>query len=50
MEERLRQFQDEKNLTEIQELKLIDVKIKSILNEKARIEQEKEMEIHGEFF
>ena len=45
MEERLRQFQDDKNPAEVQELKLIDVEIKSILNEKARIEQEKEMEI-----
>lgn len=45
VEERLRQFQDDKNPTEVQELKAIDVEIKSILNEKARIEQEKEMEI-----
>lgn len=45
VEERLRQFQDDKNPTEVQELKPIDVEIKSILNEKARIEQEKEMEI-----
>jgi len=43
-------IEDDENLTEIQELKLIDVEIKSILNEKAKIEQEKEMEIHGEFF
>ena len=45
VEERLREFQDNKNPTEVQELKAIDVEIKSILNEKARIEQEKEMEI-----
>ena len=45
VEERLRQFKDDKNPTEVQELRLIDVGIKSILNEKVRIEQEKEMEI-----
>lgn len=45
VETRLREFQDDKNPTEVQELKAIDVEIKSILNEKARIEQEKEMEI-----
>jgi len=43
--ERLRQFQDDKNPTEVQELKPIDVEIQSILNEKARIEHEKEIEI-----
>ncbi|MDD3840413.1 MAG: HAMP domain-containing sensor histidine kinase [Clostridia bacterium] len=45
IEERLGQFQDGKEPAEAQELKPIDVEIKSILNEKARIEQEKGMEI-----
>ncbi|APH14801.1 his Kinase A domain protein [Clostridium sporogenes] len=45
VEERLCQFRDDENPTEDQELRPIDVEIKSILNEKARIEQEKEMEI-----
>ncbi|MBD5637351.1 HAMP domain-containing histidine kinase [Clostridium botulinum] len=45
VEERLCQFRDDENPTEDQELRPIDVEIKSILNEKSRIEQEKEMEI-----
>ncbi|NFH64480.1 HAMP domain-containing histidine kinase [Clostridium botulinum] len=45
VEERLRQFKDDKSPAEVQELRPIDVEIKSILNEKIRIEQEKEMEI-----
>ncbi|MHB9942789.1 sensor histidine kinase [Clostridium sporogenes] len=45
VEERLCQFRDNENPTEVQELRPIDVEIKSILNEKSRIEQEKEMEI-----
>ncbi len=43
--ERIRQFQGDKEPAEIQELKPIDVEIQSILNEKERIEQEKEIEI-----
>lgn len=43
--ERLRQFQGDKEPVEVQELKPIDVEIKLILNEKARMEQEKEIEI-----
>lgn len=43
--ERIRQFQDDKEPAEIQELKPIDVEIQSILNEKTKIEQEKEKEI-----
>ena len=43
--ERIRQFKDDKEPIEIQELKPIDVEIQSILNEKEKIEQEKEMEI-----
>jgi two-component system sensor histidine kinase VanS len=43
--ERIRQFHDDKNPPEVLELKPIDVEIKSILNEKARMEQEKEIEI-----
>ncbi|MFD3156805.1 sensor histidine kinase [Haloimpatiens sp. FM7330] len=45
IEERLCQFKDEKNPVEVQELKPIDVEIKSILNEKVKIEQEKQIEI-----
>ena len=43
--ERIRQFPDDENPPEVLELKPIDVEIKSILNEKARMEQEKEIEI-----
>lgn len=43
--ERIRQFHDDENPPEVLELKPIDVEIKSILNEKARMEQEKEIEI-----
>lgn len=43
--ERISQFHGDKNPPEVLELKPIDVEIKSILNEKARIEQEKEIEI-----
>lgn len=43
--ERIRQFQGDKEPAEIQELKPIDVEIKSILNEKKKTEQEKETEI-----
>lgn len=43
--ERIRQFHDDKTPPEVLELKPIDVEIKSILNEKARMEQEKEIEI-----
>ena len=43
--ERIRQFHDDENSPEVLELKPIDVEIKSILNEKARMEQEKEIEI-----
>lgn len=43
--ERIRKFHDDKNPPEVLELKPIDVEIKSILNEKARMEQEKEIEI-----
>ncbi len=41
VEERLCQFRDDKNPTEVQELRSIDVEIKSILNEKVRIETRK---------
>jgi len=43
--ERLRQFKDDKNPAEVQELKYIDLEIKSFLSENTRIEQEKEIEI-----
>ncbi|WP_035291087.1 HAMP domain-containing sensor histidine kinase [Clostridium sp. KNHs214] len=45
VEERMRLFRDDEKPRDDQELKFIDVEIKSILNEKARVEQEKEMEI-----
>lgn len=43
--ERIRQFRGDKEPAEVQELKPIDVEIKSILNEKTKTEQEKEIEI-----
>lgn len=43
--ERIRRFQGDREPAEIQELKPIDVEIKSILNEKTKIKQEKEVEI-----